>query len=375
MMGSKVLPKGITQRPDGRYMARFQYRKEKYCLYDYDLEKLQDRITDLKYEVRHGVYTKEGNITVNEWFEIWVDEYKVNVVKEATIFRYKSAYDKHVRGVLGDKKLKDIRPEHIQRLYNSLKGTETVVIVATTLSGMFEQAFKNQIINKNPIPLTTVPKSRNIKKERRVLTLREQEALLSYSDGTLKDLIEVSLSTGMRTGEVRALEWSDIDFKNKIIHVTGTLTEIAGKAFKDTPKTKTSRRDIPMLDNVERIFLKRKEEQKIRKAALGDKYKGKEGLENLIFKSGRGTPVSNSCYVRMLNRAVEKINNAGMEFEHVHPHTLRHTFATRCIENGMPPQVLKAILGHSSLAMTMDLYAHVLPDTKAEEMKKIAGLF
>ena len=329
----------------------------------------------MKYEVRHGVYTKEGNITVDEWFKIWVDEYKVNVVKEATIFRYKSAYDKHVRGVLGDKKLKDIRPEHIQRLYNSLKGTETVVIVATTLSGMFEQAFKNQIINKNPIPLTTVPKARNIKKERRVLTLREQEALLSYSDGTLKDLIEVSLSTGMRTGEVRALEWSDIDFKNKIIHVTGTLTEIAGKAFKDTPKTKTSRRDIPMLDNVERIFLKRKEEQKIRKAALGDKYKGKEGLENLIFKSGRGTPVSNSCYVRMLNRAVEKINNAGMEFEHVHPHTLRHTFATRCIENGMPPQVLKAILGHSSLAMTMDLYAHVLPDTKAEEMKKIAGLF
>lgn len=179
----------------------------------------------------------------------------------------------------------------------------------------------------------------------------------------------------MRTGEVRALEWSDIDFKNKIIHVTGTLTEIAGKAFKDTPKTKTSRRDIPMLDNVERIFIKRKEEQMLRKAALGDKYKSKEGLENLIFKSGRGTPVSNSCYVRMLNRAVEKINNAGMEFEHVHPHTLRHTFATRCIENGMPPQVLKAILGHSSLAMTMDLYAHVLPDTKAEEMKKIAGLF
>ena len=77
----------------------------------------------------------------------------------------------------------------------------------------------------------------------------------------------------------------------------------------------------------------------------------------------------------MLNRTVDKINSFGIEFEHVHPHTLRHTFATRCIENGMPPQVLKTILGHSSLSMTMDLYAHVLPNTKAEEMQKIAGLF
>ena len=130
-----------------------------------------------------------------------------------------------------------------------------------------------------------------------------------------------------------------------------------------------------MLENVEKIFMRIKEEQEIKKAKLGDKYQSKEGLENLIFRSRRGTPVSNSCYVRMINRTVDKINNDGIEFEHVHPHTLRHTFATRCIESGIPPQVLKTILGHSSLAMTMDLYAHVLPDTKAEEMKKIADLF
>lgn len=57
------------------------------------------------------------------------------------------------------------------------------------------------------------------------------------------------------------------------------------------------------------------------------------------------------------------------------PHVFRHTFATRAIEAGMQPQVLKTILGHSSLAMTMDLYSHVLPDTKAEEMEKIANAF
>ena len=143
-MGAKGLPKGITQRPDGRYMARFQYKGEKYCLYDYNIERLQERMSDLKYEVRHGVYAKEGNVTVDEWFKIWIDEYKKNVVKEATLFRYESVYNKHIKNVLGDKKLRDTRPEHIQKLYNGLKGTETVVIAATILSGMFEQAYNLQ---------------------------------------------------------------------------------------------------------------------------------------------------------------------------------------------------------------------------------------
>ncbi|GFI61950.1 transposase from transposon Tn916 [Clostridiales bacterium] len=374
-MASKTLPKGITQRPDGRYMARFQHKGEKYCLYDYDLENLQRRITDLRYEVSHGVYAKEGKATVDSWFEIWLKDYKINNLKEATIFRYKSAYENHIKPVIGDKKLRDIRPEHIQRLYNSLSGMKTVSIVASILSGMFEQAFKNQIINKNPIPMTTVPKQRNDKREMRVLTIEEQEILLKNSHGNLKDLIEVSLSTGLRTGELRALEWNDIDFENKIIHVTGTLTEIDGRAFKDTPKTKSSRRDIPMLENVERIFLNKKEEQADKKEKMGERYRSKKGLENLIFRSRTGTPISNSCYVRMINRTVNRINGLGIEFEHIHPHTFRHTFATRCIEKGIPPQVLKTILGHASLAMTMDLYAHVLPDTKAEEMKKIASLF
>lgn len=73
--------------------------------------------------------------------------------------------------------------------------------------------------------MTTIPKARTEKTERRVLTLYEQELLMKYSSGTLRKLIEVSLSTGLRTGELRALEWKDIDFENKIIHVTGTLTK------------------------------------------------------------------------------------------------------------------------------------------------------
>ena len=76
-----------------------------------------------------------------------------------------------------------------------------------------------------------------------------------------------------------------------------------------------------------------------------------------------------------INRIVNHIRADGHDFPRITPHIFRHTFATRAIEAGMPPQVLKTILGHISLAMTMDLYSHVLPDTKAAEMEKIAGAF
>jgi len=75
-----------------------------------------------------------------------------------------------------------------------------------------------------------------------------------------------------------------------------------------------------------------------------------------------------------INRIVEQINQDGIKFAHVTPHTFRHTFATRGLEAGIPLKVMQTILGHSSLSMTADLYSHVLPDTKAEEMKKLQGI-
>lgn len=114
----KELPKGITQRPDGRYMGRFQYEGEKYCLYDVDLDKLQERIEDMRYELRHGIYQKEQNITVSAWYKTWIEEYKKPAVKMGTIRIYEQNFQKYIAPELGKKKLKDIRPEHIQRLYS-----------------------------------------------------------------------------------------------------------------------------------------------------------------------------------------------------------------------------------------------------------------
>ena len=174
------------------------------------------------------------------------------------------------------------------------------------------------------------------------------------------------LRTGMRSGEARGLKYIDIDKKDNVLHVQRTLKYIEGIGYlEDTPKTKTSMRDIPLTTEILYILEQQKNYWDFEIVRL-DRY---------LFCNENGDPLSRERVQGEINRIIKRIREAGYDFPRITSHVFRHTFATRAIEAGMPPQVLKTILGHSSLAMTMDLYSHVLPDVKAEEMKKIANVF
>lgn len=375
------LPSGIKRDKKGLYIGRFQYQGERYQVSAKDLKECVDKLEKVKYEVKNGIYCNESLVTINNWFHTWIEEYKKPTVKINTIKAYKNTYKRYIKKPLGGKKMKEVRPEMIQRLYNSLKkqglAAKTIDLVSTVLHGMFQQAYKNEMIQKNPVPLATLPKMKRAK-EPRVMTLEEQKLFMEYAkNDEMCDMCELFLSTGLRSGELRGLEWkTDIDFKNKMIHVTGTLNYDKETGWrKDEPKTETSFRDIPMLDNVERLLKRIRRQQMEIRLYMGDKWQPIEGLENLVFLQPTGTPVHKGYMKKHLDNIQKQIREDGYEFKRITPHTFRHTFATRCIENGVPPQVLKGILGHSKLSMTMDLYAHVLPDTKAKEMQKIANLF
>lgn len=178
---SRKLPKDITLRADGNYMGRFTYYGERYTLYDKDLRRLQRKLEELRYELEHGLYAKESLITLDDWFSTWIKEYKEPSVKRGTIGVYKDTYEAYIKKPLGKKKLKDLRPEQVQNLYNTLKvqgySRSTIELVSVVLSGMYKQAFKNQIIRMNPIPHTTLPKIGEQPK-RRVLTMEEQELFM-----------------------------------------------------------------------------------------------------------------------------------------------------------------------------------------------------
>lgn len=378
-INGKKLPKGITYRSDGRYMGRFVYQGEQFTFYNSNLKEITKEMQNKRYEVEHGLYSKESNLTMDSWFNTWMDEYKINSVKYGTLLIYRKTYTLYIEKPFGKKKLTDIRPEHIQKLLNEMNqkyARETIKLVVVVLGGMYKQAYKNGIIQKNPVPLTTMPRETK-KKEIRVLDMKEQKLFLEAAESSpYYDLYRVALNTGMRAGELRALEWSDIDFRNKMIHVNGTLKYQKGKGYyKDLPKTKTSNRDIPMLDIVYTIFKEQKRQQSKRRLAVGEKWQPMVGLEKLVFTNEFGQPASHDALNHDMKKIERYINEEGTEFNHITPHTLRHTFATRGLENGIPPKVMQEFLGHTSITMTLDIYSHVLPDTKANEIQKLANLF
>lgn len=378
----KQLPKGIVQRADGLYMGRFQFEGEIYPpIYDKDLKVVEKKLNDLRYEVTHQMYTRNSKVTLDEWFEIWLTEYRKVRVKLGTQEVYRNTYNARISPVLGKKRITSIRMEQIQKLYNTLAEKNyaegSIKLVGVILYGMFKQAMKSGIVGKNPVAMATIPKAKE-RKERIALTVEEQKIFQDYAVkySEYYRLFILALCTGMRNGEIRGLCWSDVDFKNRIIHVTGTLKYIKGVGhYKETPKTKTSKRDIPMLGICYDLLKEQQEIQYNQRLQADVEWKPLEGLGEVVFTTNNGKPVYRERVTSEILKIIRRIHSDGIEFPDITFHVLRHTFATRGLEQGIALKTMQSILGHTTLAMTSDLYSHVLPTTKAKEMEKMEAVF
>ena len=391
----KQLPPGITLRKDGRYQARYTFNGKRYTIYGKDLKDVQRKLRDAKYEMDHGIFAKPDRITVDSWYKTWLKEYRENIVRETTIIGNKKCY-KHIKPEIGHMKLQAVRPEHIQRILNKMKreGYSGGYIENTrqTMNMIFHQAYMNGIIIMNPVERSILPKAddKGENPRRRALTEQEQKAFLECAAKRkpfYADIFYVGFSTGMRIGEINGLEWQDIDFYRMEIHVNGTMIKVAGKDYYKGPvKTGGSKRTIPMLPEIAKRLKKHKIEQAKLRMMLGDKWEPVMGLEQLVFTTMFGKPLMTLSVSRYIDSTVKAVNReeekkAAAEhrkpelMETFCPHSMRHTFATRALERGIPPKVVQSYLGHSTIDVTMNIYTHVTAELEREEIKKIANQF
>ena len=217
----KSLPTGITQRASGVYRGRFYYNGETYTRDNTNLKVLIQEMEDLRYEVKHGLKGKGDKVTLDAWFEVWLNTHKRKTIKESTQVRYDDFYRRYIKDQIGRRKVADFNPLTIERLLQDMAdkdySSKTIRDVYNILNAMFKYAVHNRIITFNPCEGVDIPKTKT--KPIRVLTVEEQREVLKHAEGRFyENLIKVALGTGMRGGELLGLTWKDVNFKRSFLY-------------------------------------------------------------------------------------------------------------------------------------------------------------
>lgn len=280
-------------------------------------------------------------------------------------------------------RLSDVKPMHckivLNRMYESYAGS-TIRQTYITMGSMFKSALMNDMIAKHPMNGVRYTKPVRAVDDIRFLTLEEQQRFLETAKRSHNYLqYALILETGLRSGEMIGLTWDAVDFEKRTLTVNKTLEYRHKQGYwrAGPPKTNQSYRTIPLTNRACDILRQaacasgsRKESETLSQTLeYIDRRSGRKtnlAMRDLVFINWRtGEPAKNSSYDTHLYKLCDE---AGIR--RFSMHTLRHTYATRAIESGMQPKVLQKLLGHASIKTTMDRYVHVTDDALANGVRQ-----
>lgn len=386
---------GVSQRKDGTWMAQTDIgfdlltgKRKRITRYGKTEGEAYDKLQQALTELRTGTYVEQRDITVGMWFPNWLDKYAKNKVKQSTYNNYRSYINRRIVPKLGHIKLLDLSVDILQRFINeqyahgNLKtgGTlseKTIHNIYLMMHEAMGQAVKNELVMKNNLEAVVLPKVQHV--EMRVLNKQENNALLKVtmkSDERYGLGVLLALKTGMRIGEICGLRWKDIDVWDKVIHIRQTLQRqevmehVEGQPKTEIiigpPKSEKSRRDLPLPESLIPYLKAQKKEQKKNALAAEDAYQHK----GYVLMNEMG------CYIepRTLQDTFQRLLKEA-EIEDANFHSLRHTYATRAVEQGMDIKTLSELLGHADVSTTMNRYAHSLDKHKRKMVDMMDKLF
>ena len=385
----KELGRGLAQRKDGRYEARAMINGVKICVYNMNLAQLKKDFEQEKAKVLRKEKNIRPNVTLKEWFEEWMWEYKAPSLKSETS---KKAYHRKVSNtyiaLIGDRKLEGITHMNMQNATNDLLGkfkARTVREALGVLRECLDVGVMNSIVKVNPCINIAIKNENEAVQERRVLSSQEIKMFLEeVQHEYYNEAYQILLLTGMRIGEFSGLQWSDINFQTKTIKIQRSLSVgyVDGEKIEylTTPKTSNSYRDIPFFGDVEKLLKAWRIKQDQYRKKLGTRWRLKPELGDLVFTTTMGSPVTRYAISHNIEKVLKNINekekyNAAregrepVEVGHIYPHAFRHTFATKCFEKKIDPVVIQRIMGHSSYSTTLE-YTHIMEMKLNEEISK-----
>jgi integrase len=312
-------------------------------------------------DAERGLVFDADNLQVGEYLDRWLSDSVRDTVKATTFERYEQIARLHLKPSLGRVKLKGLTPAHVRGLYREKleagSSARTVRYIHTTLHKALKQAVMDGLIPRNATEAVTPPQSS--REEMCPLTPEQAKLLLQVAHETgdrLTALYVLAIHTGLRQGELLGLKWDDVDLEDGSLQVRRTLAITKNGPVLTSPKTTGSRRSVKLTSKAIEALKRHLERQ------LGEIDRiGSLWSENgLIFASEKGEPINRHNLTRRSFKPLLK--RAGLP--QIRFHDLRHTCATLLLTRNVNVKIVSEMLGHSTIAITLDTYSHVLPNMR-----------
>jgi integrase len=326
-----------------------------------------------------GVENPTSRLTVGAYLDRWIEGVPGRV-EQSTAADYADTVRLHLKPALGSKILTKLSVSELNALWAAKRkagySANSIRIMRTVLRSALHQAEREGLLVRNVAALSDPPQLDP--PEGRSLTLAEAKSLLNAAKGErLEALYAVTLAYGLRRGEALGISWTDVDFDAGLLHVRHQLrrerlsSEEAQEAGRRTQlvlrslKTRRSRRTLHMTPALEGLLRAHRARQAQERLAAGPAWADSD----LVFTTKKGTPIDPDNFAHYFHRLCAR---AGLG--HWTPHELRHSAASIMLAQGTPLWVVSEVLGHASLAMTKDVYGHLVGDEKKEATEAITDV-
>jgi integrase len=359
---------GISRhKKSGLYMARYTVQtpegSKRKTIYGKKRQDVADQLAKALADRADGIVFDDKNLTLGEYLDRWLSDAVRGTVRESTYSRDKYLVTNHVKPSIGRMKLKNLNARLLQSLYrerldSGLSGS-TVQKIHHVLHKALTQAMRWELIPRNPADSVKAPTP--TPKEMHPLSALEARQLLEAARGDrLEALYVLAIHTGMRRGELLALKWADVDLDLATVRVRRTLTRGEdGRGYVVGAATKSGKgRHVRLTPSAVEALKRHRARQAKEKLKVGGLYRD----QDLVFAGEGGNPINPS---NLRNRSFKPLlERAGLP--RITFHDLRHTCASLLFQRNVHPKLVQELLGHASVAITLDTYSHMLPGMGSE---------